>query len=106
MTNQARPISRLWRRFLRFSVRGLLMIVLLVGAWLGCVVRSARIQREAVAAIEKARGWVEYDWKGKITDGGHGAPDWVPKKMVDALGVDYFGNVIRVSFSFSSASDI
>jgi len=33
------PISRPWRRFLRFSVRGLIVLVLLVGVWLGWISR-------------------------------------------------------------------
>ena len=36
---------------LLFSLRGLAVIVLMVGCWLGWIVRSARIQREAVAMI-------------------------------------------------------
>jgi hypothetical protein len=45
---------------LRFSVRGLIVLVLLVGGWLGWIVRNARIQREAVAAIERAGRHVAY----------------------------------------------
>ena len=56
MTDQAKPVSRPWRRFLRFSVRGMIVLVLVIGGWLGWIVRSARIQREAVAAIEKSAG--------------------------------------------------
>ena len=54
MTDQAKPISRPWRRLLRFSVRGMIVVVLVIGGWLGWIVRTApTIQREAVAAIEK-----------------------------------------------------
>ena len=35
MNDQGKPVSRPWRRFLRFSVRGMIVIVLLVGGWLG-----------------------------------------------------------------------
>ncbi len=48
----AEGVSRRWRRFLRFSVRGLIVVVLLLGGWLGWIVRSARVQRDAVAAIK------------------------------------------------------
>jgi hypothetical protein len=51
------PVSRTWRRFLRFSVQGMIVVLLLVGGWLGWLVRSARIQREAVAAITTAGGY-------------------------------------------------
>ena len=49
------PVARPWRRFLRLSVRGLIVLVLVIGAGLGWLVRSAHIQRDAVAAI--TRGW-------------------------------------------------
>ena len=48
--------------FCAFSVRGMIVVVLLVGGWLGWVVRSTRIQREAVAAIE--RGAATFFTKG------------------------------------------
>jgi hypothetical protein len=32
MNDQAKHVSRRWRRYLRLSVRGLIVIVLLVGA--------------------------------------------------------------------------
>jgi hypothetical protein len=59
-TMPAGPVSHPWRRLLRFSVRGLIVLVLVIGAGLGWVVRSARIQREAVAAIKSAGGGVTY----------------------------------------------
>ena len=59
----AGTVARSWRRFLRFSVRGLIVLVLVIGVWLGWIVRSARIQREAVAAIQHAGGQVAYDWE-------------------------------------------
>ena len=92
----ADPVSRPWRRFLRFSVRGLIVLVLVIGGGLGWIVRSARIQREAVAAIVNAGGGVLYDWEwsnGKSIPGGKPrAPRWI----VDLIGVDYFGHVTEV----------
>ncbi len=90
------PVARPWRRFLRFSVRGLIVLVLVIGVWLGWLVRSARIQREAVAAIKKAGGSVKYDWEpcsGTVNP--EGKP-WGPAWLVDLIGVDYFGHVIKV----------
>ena len=50
MNDQAKPISRHWRSFLRFSVRGLIVLVLVIGGWLGWIVRthgfSARLWRQ------------------------------------------------------------
>ena len=59
------PTRRPWRRFARFSVRGLVSLILLIGAVLGWLVRSAHIQRDAVAAIRRAGGSVMYDWQWK-----------------------------------------
>ena len=98
MPDQAKPVSRPWRRFLRFSVRGLIVLVLVIGAWLGWLVRSARIQRDAVAAITKAGGasiMTGSGATGTVIPGGRpSAPRW----LVDLIGVDYFGHVIDVSF--------
>ena len=59
-TMPAGRASRPWRRLLRFSVRGLIVLVLSIGLGTGWLVRSARIQQEAVAAIQAAGGTVQY----------------------------------------------
>jgi hypothetical protein len=73
------PATR--RRWLRISLRGLLVLVLIVGGWLGWAVRSARTQREAVAAIRRAGGGITYRSQylggnvyGHLYD--HGAKPW------------------------------
>src|SRR5262245_4232675 len=108
-TNLTAPASRSWRRFLRFSVRGMIVIVLVFGGglgWFAHVAREAQIQRDAMAAIKKVGGFAFYDWqfegsefrlkKGSkiISDE---VPGW-PKWLVDRLGVDAFGSVTQVSF--------
>ena len=98
MNDQVKPASRPLRRCLRFSVRGLIVAVLVIGAWLGWIVRSARIQREAVAAITKAGGTVTYDWEWKNGKSTPGGKPWAPKRLVDLLGVDYFGHVTQVAY--------
>jgi hypothetical protein len=73
---------------MRFSLRGLLVLVLLIGGGLGWL-RSVRDQRDAVAAIQKARGRVSYDWQWN--DGGstpNGEPLW-PRWLVNRVGVDF-----------------
>jgi hypothetical protein len=50
------------RRWVRLSLWGLVVGVLIIGAGLSWLVRSARIQREAVAAIKKGGGDVIYLW--------------------------------------------
>ena len=98
MTDQAKPVSRPWRRFLRFSVRGLIVVVLVIGAGLGWIVRQAHIQRDAVAAIRKAGGSVAYSWESGRTGRRfrRGEP-WAPSWLVDLIGVDFFGHVTDVN---------
>jgi len=57
----AGPVSRRSRRYLRFSVRGLIVVVLVIGAGLGWIVRQAHVQRDAVHVITKAHGRAHYD---------------------------------------------
>ena len=100
-TTLAKPVSRPWRRFLRFSVRGLIVLVLVFAIGLGWLVR-AQIQHEAVAAITNAGGSVTYGWEVKNRKPLRGANPWAPKWLVDLIGVDYFGHVTAVEFPASS----
>ncbi len=49
--------------YVRISVRALIIMVLTIGGGLGLVVRQSQTQRDAVAAITKAGGIVQYDWE-------------------------------------------
>jgi internalin A len=78
------------------SLRALLVLVLVCGAGLGWLVRSARIQRDAVAAIEHAGGSVAYEWGFYKAKTPRGRVPPVPKWLVDLIGVDYFGHVTKI----------
>lgn len=52
-----------WRRLSRLSVRRLLLAVLALGTGSGRLVRSARVQRDAVEMILRAGGNAAYDWE-------------------------------------------
>ena len=54
--------KRPWWRYLRLSVRGLMLVVLAVGGCLGWWLHLAGVQRQAVAAIRGAGGRVRYEW--------------------------------------------
>ena len=69
---------RSFRKFLRFGVRGLIVLVLVVGAGLGWIVRQAHIQRDAVAAIKEAGGSVRYDWEFDNRRFLPGGKPWAP----------------------------
>ena len=87
---QAGPVSRTPRKYVRFSVRGSSVLVLVIAAALGWLVRSARIQGEAVAAITNAGGEVNYNWEWRNGTPIPGGQPWAPKRMVDLVGLDYF----------------
>ncbi len=93
----AERVSRPWRTYLRSSVRGLILLVLVIGVGLGWMVQSARNQHNAVAAIEKAGGSVSYDWEWRNGTDIPGRKPWAPRSLVDPIGVDYFGHVTAVS---------
>jgi hypothetical protein len=90
------PTSHLWRKYVRLSLRALIVAVLIIASLLGWVVHQAQVQRDAVAAIKNVGGTVKYDWEARnnrlIPSG---KPRW-PKWLVDLLGVDVFGHVTMV----------
>jgi hypothetical protein len=55
------------QRRIRLSVRALMILIMIVGGGLGRIVHRARVQRDIVAAIDRAGGSVDYDWEW--TDG-------------------------------------
>ena len=98
------PALRSRRRFLRFSVRGLIVVVLVLGAGFGWLVRSARVQREAVAGIKREGGSVFYASGRAGSRTLTGQRPWVPLWLVSAIGVDYFDRASVVYF-FKDGSD-
>jgi hypothetical protein len=103
----AGTISRPWRRYLRFSLRGLIVVVIVIGVGLGWMVRtirSARIQREAVAAVRTYPGYVFYDWEWSNGVFIRGGRPWAPKWLIDLIGIDFFGNVTNIGLSRSSVA--
>jgi internalin A len=102
---RASPASWSWRRYLRFSVRGLIVLVLVNGAGMGWLVHKARIQREAVGAITTAGGNVAYDWDWSNGTSVAGGKPWAPRWLVDRIGIDYFGHVTFVFLNPGDADD-
>jgi hypothetical protein len=104
----AEPIKR--RRWFRFSLRMLLLVVTVLCVWLGFKVNAARRQKEAVEAILRAGGNVDYDFQalpdlpsGAIAFHQGGEP-WEPQWLLALLGPDFFHNVISVSLEGSVIS--
>ena len=76
-----------------FSVRAMMVLVLIVGGWLGWILHDAHVQRDAVQAIRNAGGMVSYEWECNS-----GRYDWkarpqCPTWLLDMVGVDYVYNV-------------
>jgi hypothetical protein len=97
------------RRWNQFSLRTLLIGVTLAGCglgWLGIKIREARQQQAAVAAIEKAGGFVEYDYLfGSQPDGGRSPRLSGPAWLHSVLGDDFFRNVVSVDHRGRSFGD-
>ena len=76
-------------RWYQFSLRSLLLFVLvcsLVCGWLGVRMQRAREQKQAVEAIHKLGGWVEYDYQrdasGSWIKGAEpGRPTWLRRLL-------------------------
>jgi hypothetical protein len=96
-TTIAGPISRSWRRFPRFSVRGLIVIVLLIGAGLGWLVRADRMERETVAVILHAGGWIEHDGEEITPNTMPGGPIFTVGRLEDLVRGEVFDHYTSVS---------
>ena len=66
--------------------------MLVIGAGLGWILRSARIQREAVAAVKAAGGWVEYDWEWSNGESIAGGAPSAPRWLIGLDGIDQLGH--------------
>jgi hypothetical protein len=101
------PNRHPWWSYLRLSTRALLVLVLLLACWLAWVVRATRHQRDAVAAVKKAGGFVQYDWEWKDGDyvqGPRRSPG--PRWLVDRIGIDYVSSVTFVNLMHGSDGDL
>ena len=85
---------------IRLSVRSVMLLVLALACWLGWYLQRVRSQQDAFAAIVKAGGSLEYDWRL-----GHFFPDIIdypgkpqlPKWLSTRVGEDYFADITYVS---------
>ena len=94
-TSKPRP-----RRWLRYSIRSLLLLVLALSIWLGWMANRAARQRHAAQALEQigAKIFYEHSWPNQFDKR---VPAWV----LNTIGEDWFYDVVGVSFSFPSFTD-
>ena len=103
MVVMSRPVTK--RCSFRFSLRTLLMVVLLLTfpmGWFAGKIRRADQQRQAVRMIEKAGGRVSYEREGfgiAVTE--RLTPVWLGRLM----GADFFADVNGVFFPLSDEID-
>jgi hypothetical protein len=89
------PRKRPWWRYLRLSVTGLMLVVLAVGVCLGWWLHLARVQRQAVAAIQAAGGLINYEWD---VAGSPVVPGW-RRWVAENVDVDLTSNVVELYLS-------
>jgi hypothetical protein len=86
-------------RWLRFSLRALLLVVTLPAIWLGITVNQIRTQRAAVHQIQAAGGTVMFDYHNVAprtvsTSGQPRGPEWLRK----LFGPELFDRPVWVTF--------
>ena len=93
------------RRFgLRFSLRAFLGGVTLFCILLAWQLHRAKQQKEAVAAIQAAGGWVHYDYQRPDSLSGTIDPQarpWEPKWLLTLVGIDFFHDVVEVNMVYN-----
>ena len=94
------------RRWFRFSLRSLLLFVVLVGiplGWLGSKVNRARKQRAVVAELQKLGARFIYDPVNELgpKERQPSGPTW----LIDLLGREYFDDVFQVSIASPGVTD-
>jgi Leucine Rich repeat len=93
------------RKLPTLRVRGLLVFVIGLGLYLGWMVHSARIQRSAVAEIERRGGTVWYSFEWSAGSPYFAAPPRWRVWLHREIGTDYFSRVTKVNLRPLSASD-
>src|SRR5262245_18603147 len=100
------------RRWLRFSLRTLLVAMTILCVWLGLKVNAARRQREAVAAIAKSGAIIRYDYEMISVPGSPNTLGYNPNAAPPGpawlrgfLGEDFFCDVIGIFFPGSTITE-
>jgi hypothetical protein len=89
---------------MRYRLRTLLIVITMLGIWMGVEVRGARRQASAVSEIQKLGGWVlydfEYDPQVSGTSRKLNGRSWVPRWVSARIGVDWFHTVVAVNMVY------
>ena len=93
------------RRWLRFSLRSLLILITVLSIWLGVKVNQARRQKDAVAALRGLGATVYYEHQrhaGRFNTFDAEKVLDVPGWLRELAGDDFFQSVVCVQFSRSA----
>ena len=103
-TVMSAQVPRPGRNFLRFSLRTLLVGMVVCGIVLGFAARvhsRAQRQKQILVATAKARGNIRYDFECYSESPWYAAQRWLAPK----IGADYVGNVQILNFAGTAATD-
>ena len=103
------PKTKQKRRWLRYSMRGMLLLVTLSGIWLGVLVKRANDQRKSVDAVKELGGSILYDFQmtgDSMYDYDKDAELPGPDLLRDLIGIDYFADVVGVDLDKTSTDDL
>lgn len=86
------------RRWFRFSLRTLLLLVTVLGMWLGLHLHAMRRQQESIAAIKNIGGACYYDFQEDVVPG-NASTSLVPSLLRKWLGDDFFHDITIVNLT-------
>lgn len=100
----------LHKRWLRFSVRGLLVAIALIAIWLAWHMHGVNAQRRLVQRVNVLGGSVNYAYQVQRDQQGNYNTDpkaelSTPQWLVNLLGPDHFSNITIVSLRMTPATD-
>jgi hypothetical protein len=101
------------RRWIQFSLKGLLIATAILSLWLGRIVSQVHNQAVVVAEVQDAGGsvWFETDqckfvdhWltPDRIPSTAPAGPGWLRQ----AVGEEYFRNVVQIDFTAAPTNDV
>jgi hypothetical protein len=89
-------------RWLRFSLRTLLLVVTIAAIFLSMRVNQAEKQRNAIVSVKQLGGWVHYGFEFRDGTFQAGSRSWVPRWILDRTGIDLFHNVVEVNMVYNN----
>jgi internalin A len=93
------PAAKRHRIRYSISIRSMMLLVLVLGLWMGWTINRAESRRQAVAALKKNGAIVIYDYESMRGIKTPSTKPWAPAWLRMRLGDDYFQNVTYVNMT-------